>query len=58
MLGFMEEICFDNGNFPQFNDAAYGIVASKAQLVSYAAFSWLKIDYGCLCHQVDTGKFN
>ena len=36
MLSFMEEICFDNGDFPQFNDAAYGIVPVKTELMSYA----------------------
>lgn len=42
MLSFMEEICFDNGNFPQFNDAAYGIVPVKKQLLAYAASLGLK----------------
>ncbi len=42
MLGFMDKICFDNGDYPQFNDAALGIVAIKEQLVSYAESLGLK----------------
>jgi hypothetical protein len=36
MLGWLKVICFQNGDIPLFNDAAYGISAQPKELFNYA----------------------
>ena len=36
MLGWLSSVCFENGDIPLFNDAAFGISPSPVALFAYA----------------------
>lgn len=36
MLGWMKQMCFNDGTFPLFNDAAYGIAPAPEAITAYA----------------------
>lgn len=37
MLGWLQEICFENGSFPKLNDSADGIAPTTVELQAYAS---------------------